>query len=167
MVAFWEENPNAPSFPTPNNPNNPDNPDNPDKALTWPLEFVQDLSTNPINPDSPHSPVSPENSSSHDKNHHKSINNNPAVLNMNAVWGVQRVLDRIDSPSSPSSPSNPVDITNEEDHTPSEPSVATDLLNDGVFSHFTALNSGLLLAKKGVCSTNCGSDHCEHMLANT
>ena len=40
---------------------------------------------------------------------------------------------------------------------------SVDLLNSKVFTHFNALTSGLLFAKKGSCSLNCPSDHCEHV----
>jgi hypothetical protein len=142
MIAFWEEDPRAPPTPTwVNKSESKKGGGAKGSIVTWPKLLSQ--------------PFDVDNSFDKGSNKRKmseiedSDSDHTATLNNKAVTLVDPVVEVLEEFES--------DISNETRIAlRRKVKMGVDLLDDDVFTYFEALNSGLVLSEKGICSLNCG-----------
>ena len=149
MIAFWKDDPRAPRNPYPGKKRGSS------IHLKWPFLLTQPMKS-----------MSKQNNKKRKIDSDKSdsveadLSHSPQ-FNIKAVVHVEPVVDVLDS--------RPEETLTAKQRNELRRRVrrGVDLLDDRVFTYFEALNSGLVLSEKGICSLNCGgtcalcSRHCD------
>jgi hypothetical protein len=141
MVAFWKEDPRAPPTPSPSSTAG---------GLRWPTLLTQPLpgvATSHLNAETKSKKRKKTTATSGDCD---GASSHTPVLNNEVVILVDPVVEAL-------SVVRP-EIMSAKDLRESQRGIkrGVDLLEDNVFTYFEALNSGLVLSGKAICSLNCG-----------
>jgi hypothetical protein len=145
MIAFWKDDPRAPPPPPALSQSKSDSSgDIP--VLQWPRLFTQPIEESKKRKTAP---TDGDRDSDGRRTNHKPVLNNEAVLLVDPVVEVLPTQPEAEGAGGGGDKKESRDRRRIVKR-------GVDLLEEEVFTYFEALNSGLVLSGKGICSLNCG-----------